>query len=99
VLPHPHQQWGGEYHNALFEAGGECFLMEGQFNSIHSSTSGATEQSPSNLFPVTTNRSLAFTREHAASSSVRGGQKRAQSSQALRGYVADQEITHFYANS
>jgi hypothetical protein len=51
--PSPRQQWRGEDGNALFEAGGECFLMAGQFNRKYSNTSASTE-----LSPVTTNGSL-----------------------------------------
>jgi hypothetical protein len=60
VLCHPLQQWGGEAHNALFEAGGECFVMAG--NSI-AHTVAQVGLSPRSL---TTNRSLALTAHQAA---------------------------------
>ena len=58
MLSHPHQQWGEEAHNALFEAGGECFLMEGQFNRKYSSTSGSAEQSVPSQFVPSDNKQI-----------------------------------------
>jgi hypothetical protein len=73
VLSHPHQQSDGEDGDALSEAGGECFLMAGKFNRKYSSTSGSTENSRSDLFLVTTNRSLAFIQEWGISFEVQQG--------------------------